>query len=238
MLRARIDSRRRGRRRAPPFIEAFLTGAEPGPRVRLLWRGLPGSEGHSLPTILGPHDNGKRDIGDITTWTAKRSRSCDQRHRHDPASCAGEIVRRIDVLVSVVLPRGIQWHARSAASGMTLPAFRGHRRGERSLQVRALTADARSVTEAPDPRAKLLLSGKSTIRGSVWTSQRHDLRPARLGLDTTQSSVGAANATLPAFPTVPDARFTRRRPPRRRWQASCASVRSARSCLGRCSFVR
>jgi hypothetical protein len=197
------------------FIEAFLTGANQALAYELLWRGLPSDPKATAFQRFWAHAGNGRDIDDISTWTPDSTAGS-----HVISATAmilllrGEIVRRYPTMVVSVVPA--TWNTdgtRSpAASGMTLPAFRG-RIGEDMLYAgfAQLTADAVIGTpKAPgsagsyfllsenvsDPRFGLDLAGGTTP-------------PTRATLSWTQLNLpsGAANATLPAFPSVPDASF-------------------------------
>ena len=197
------------------FIEAFLVGANQALAYELLWRGLPSDSKATAFQRFWAHAGNGRDIDGISTWTAD---SAVGSHVTSAAGLIlllrGEIVRRYPSMVVSVVPA--VWNSdktRSpAASGMTLPAFRG-RIGEDMLYAgfSQLTADALIGTPAApgsagsyfllsenvsDPRFGLDPSGGTTP-------------PTRATLSWTQLTLpaGAVNATLQAFPIVSDANF-------------------------------
>lgn len=197
------------------FIEAFLIGANQALAYELLWRGLPSDPKATAFHRFWAHAGNGRDIDDISTWTAD---SAVGSHVTSAAAMIlllrGEIVRRYSTMVVSVVPAA--WNndgTRSpAASGMTLPAFRG-RIGEDVLYAgfSQLTAAALIGTpKAPGSAGSYFLLSENVgdprfgldPTGGTTPPTRATLSWAQLTLPT-----GAANATVPAFPIVPDAGF-------------------------------
>ena len=199
----------------PAFVEAFLVGANQELNYELLWRGLPSDPRATPFHKFWNHAGDARDIDDISTWTAV---SAEGSHVISTAAMVllvrGALVHRYPTMMISVVPA--VWNSdgtRSpAASGMSLPVFRG-RIGEDVLYAGFAGLTPQAVIGAPtpagqpgsyfllsenvgDPRFGLDLTGGTTP-------------PTRATLSWTQLNLppAAAYATPSAFPAVPDAGF-------------------------------